>query len=428
MKVAVIGSGIAGLSAAHALRRQARVTLFEAGSHFGGHAHTVDLTLGGVTHGVDTGFLVLNPRTYPGLLALFDELGVKTAPSDMSFSVQVPRAFAAAPLEWSGTNLDTVFCQRRNLARPGFWRMLRDLSRFNTMATVMATGRAEPSPSLGDFLRTNRFSEEFRDWYLLPMIACIWSCPTQQMLQFPVTSLVRFCHNHGLLQIADRPQWYTVDGGSRNYVQRIIASLEDARLATPVRRIWRKPHGVRIATDAGTEDFDRVVIATHPDQALKMLAEPSAREHALLSALQYQRNRAVLHTDTGVLPRHRKAWAAWNYESGEVSHRRVCLHYLINRLQPLPWRTPVIVSLNPLREIARQSVVTEIDYDHPVFDAQALAAQADIPQLQGRAHTWFCGAWTRYGFHEDGLRSALAVVDGLRAAWASAPPDLAEAA
>jgi predicted NAD/FAD-binding protein len=411
MKVAIVGSGISGLAAAHTLAGHADITLFEAGAWFGGHTHTVDITLptpqGPVTHGVDTGFLVFNERTYPRLIELFATLGVKTVKSDMSFSVQVPGALGNGALEWSGSSLNTVFAQRANLVRPRFLRMLRDLLRFNRLATACAQSGEEPGllQPLGDFLREHRFSDEFRDWYLLPMIGCIWSCPTDQMLRFPVATLVRFCHNHGLLQVADRPQWWTVAGGARHYVDKIVAGIADKRLNTPVRRVMRTEAGVRITTDSGTEHFDHVVMATHPDQALALLTEPSAQEAEVLGAIRYQRNRAVLHTDASVLPRKRSAWAAWNYESGPAGSGDVCLHYWLNQLQPLPWTQPVLVSLNPLRPIARKQIMGEYDYDHPVFDRDAIAAQAGVAQLQGQRRTWFCGAWTGYGFHEDGLKA-----------------------
>lgn len=406
MKIAIIGSGIAGLAAAHALREAAHVTLFEAGGHFGGHANTVDLTLDGVTHGVDTGFLVFNERTYPGLVRLFAELRVPTAPSDMSFSVQVPQAFGRHPLEWSGSNLDAVFCQRMNLMRPRFWRMLRELLRFNALATGLAKSDWMASQPLGAFLKEHGFSREFRDWYLLPMVSCIWSSPAAEILRYPVGALVRFCHNHGLLQIADRPQWYTVAGGSRGYVRKIVAGLPDARLNTPVRHVLREDDGVLVATDEGTQRFDQVIMATHPGQALDILPDATPQEDAVLRAIRYQPNRAVLHTDASVLPRNPRAWAAWNYESGPPGKGgKVCLHYLINRLQPLPWKQAVIVSLNPLREIDPRHVRAQFEYEHPVFDGPALLAQAELPALQGRNRTWFCGAWTGNGFHEDGLVS-----------------------
>ncbi|WP_298833638.1 FAD-dependent oxidoreductase [uncultured Piscinibacter sp.] len=423
-RVAIIGSGISGLSVAHGLQGQAQVTLFEAGSYFGGHTHTVDVTLDGHTHGVDTGFLVLNERTYPRLLNLFACLGVEIAPSDMSFSVQVPNI----GLEWSGSDLSTVFAQRSNLLKPRFWRMLADILRFNRLTTAIAVGGKDVQlvEPIGDFLARHRFSDAFRDWYLLPMIGCIWSCPTDQMLRFPVATLIRFCHNHGLIQVADRPQWYTVRGGARNYVEKIIAGVPDARLNTPVRSVRRVPPasgsaGVWVATDHGSERFDEVVFACHSDQALALLADASEAERQVLGAIRYQPNRAVLHTDRSVLPRRERAWASWNYERAADSDReqaRVCLHYLLNRLQPLPFQTPVLVSLNPVTPPRADTVVGEYEYEHPIFDLAAIAAQKRVPELQGVAHSWFCGAWTRYGFHEDGLMSGEAVVEGLRAAWA----------
>ena len=423
MKVAIVGSGIAGLSAAHALGGHVDITLFEAGSWFGGHTHTVDVTLPGsegpVTHGVDTGFLVFNERTYPRLIALFAALDVRTVKSDMSFSVQVPGAFGDRPLEWSGSSLNTVFAQRANLARPRFLRMLSDLLRFNRLATRLAQDGAEAAmlQPLGEFLREQGFSDEFRDWYLLPMIGCIWSCPTDQMLQFPVATLIRFCHNHGLLQVSDRPQWWTVAGGARNYVERILERVGDKRLNTPVRRVTRDAAGISVQTDGGTERFDQVVMATHPDQALAAISDASAQERQLLGAIRYQSNRAVLHTDTSVMPKNRSAWAAWNYERGSIGpageQPQVCLHYWLNQLQPLPWSQPVLVSLNPSREIARKQVMGEYDYEHPVFDLPAIQAQTGITQLQGQRRTWFCGAWMGYGFHEDGLKAGQDVARSL---------------
>jgi len=421
-RVAVVGSGIAGLAAAHGLAHRGRVTLFEAGDWFGGHANTVDVELEGKSHGVDTGFLVYNERTYPALIGLFAELGVATAPSDMSFSVRVP----GADLEWSGSSLDTVFAQRRNLVRPAFWGMLSEVVRFNRIATALARGQstggaASLEESIADFLDEHRFGTAFRDWYFLPMIGCIWSCPTDQMLRFPISTMIRFCHNHGLLQIADRPQWHTVRGGARTYVAKMLETIADARLRTPVRSVSRLPQGgVELATDAGSERYDAVVLACHSDQALALLADAGDDERLVLGAIRYQPNRAVLHTDRSVLPARPRAWAAWNYERATGRGRdetAVCLHYLINRLQPLPFTAPVIVSLNPVSEPAAATVHGEFSYAHPVFDAAAVAAQARLPALQGRGGVWFCGAWTRYGFHEDGLLSGRAACDGIVAAW-----------
>jgi uncharacterized protein len=424
MKVAIIGSGISGLAVAHSLRGRADLTLYEAGDYFGGHTHTVDVTLPDaqgrpVTHGVDTGFLVLNERTYPHLLALFAELQVPIAQSDMSFSVQAPGVLGGGKLEWSGSNLATVFAQKSNLVRPRFWGMLRDLLRFNALCTRLAqVGQdAEMMQPLGEFLRAQCFGDAFRDWYFLPMLGCIWSCPTDQMLQFPVATMIRFCHNHGLIQVAHRPQWYTVAGGARGYVNRIVSEVADARLNTPVERIERGADGVRVSSARGTETFDHVVLATHSDQALALLHDPSGAERAVLGAIRYQPNLAVLHTDTGQMPERRSAWAAWNYEraadAGQES-ARVCLHYWLNRLQPLPFARDVLVSLNPVRPIRPDMVLGRYEYAHPVFDLAAIRAQAEVPSLQGQRRTWFCGAWTGYGFHEDGLKSGLAVAQGLQ--------------
>ncbi len=448
MKIAIIGSGISGLGAAHALKGRADLTLFEAGDYFGGHTHTVDLTLhthghsvgatnprraapsgfsplGGqrpaqrqsvgapITHGIDTGFLVFNERTYPQLIQLFADLGVPTARSDMSFSVQVPGAAGQRTLEWSGSSLNTVFAQRRNLANPRFLRMLRDVLRFNRLATDLAVrgAEAELMQPLAGFLDQHSLSREFRDWYFLPMLGCIWSCPTDQMLQFPVATMIRFCHNHGLIQVADRPQWWTVDGGARQYVEKIIAHIPDKRLNTPVQRVTRDAQGVTVHAAGQTERFDKVILASHSDQSLALLGDATPHEREALGAIRYQANRAVLHTDTSVLPKARRAWAAWNYQRSPQPQQdaaQVCLHYLINMLQPVPFSQAVVVSLNPVVPIDLAQVHATFDYAHPVFDVAAIQAQGRIATLQGQHHTYFCGAWTGYGFHEDGLKSGLA--------------------
>ena len=430
IKVAIVGSGIAGLAAAHALRGKADITLLEAGDYFGGHTHTVDVTLptpqGEVTHGVDTGFLVLNERTYPQLIALLAELEVASVKSEMTFSVQANDHANGRALEWSGSSLNTVFAQRANLANPRFWGMLRDLLRFNALTTRMAQSGSDAQlrQPLGDFLREQGFGTAFCDWYFLPMMACIWSCPTAQMLQFPVSTMVRFCHNHGLLQITNRPQWWTVQGGAKHYVKKITAGIADKRLKTAVQRIeylQQAPNSkgsVRLHTQAGAELFDKVIIATHSDQALRMLAEPTAQERQTLGAIHYQSNKAVLHTDASVLPTRKAAWAAWNYERADAAGKdeaQVCLHYLLNRLQPLPWAQPVLVSLNPVRPIAPEKIIGEYDYAHPVFDLAAVAAQANMPALQGPNSRYYAGAWMGYGFHEDGLKAGLAAAAKLLA-------------
>ena len=426
-KIAIIGSGISGLAVAHTLQGLADITLYEAGDYFGGHTHTVDVTLpspqGLVTHGVDTGFLVFNERTYPNLINLFAQLGVQTVASDMSFSVKVPGALNGQALEWSGSNLDTVFAQRSNLVRPRFLKMLADVLRFNALCNRIASANldVELHQPLSDFLLENRFSNEFRDWYFLPMLGCIWSCPTDQMLRFPVATMIRFCHNHGLIQVTNRPRWFTVQGGARHYVDKIVAKIADKRLNTPVRLIERDAEGVRIVTDGQVERFDEVVICSHSDQALGLLRDATAAEHEVLGAIRYQANVAVLHTDASVLPSRPKAWAAWNYEraaSAAQESTRVCLHYLLNRLQPLPFEQPVVVSLNPVSTIAPKLILGQYDYAHPVFDLAAIEAQKRMPQLQGQQHTWFAGAWMGYGFHEDGLKAGLSVARALLARMA----------
>ena len=416
-RVAVVGAGITGLGAALALRGSAQVSLFEQEMRLGGHANTVDVSLDGVRHGVDTGFLVANERTYPLLLALFDELGVELAASRMGFSVQ----HRGLGLEWAGNDLNSVFAQRRNLLRPGFHGMLLDLLRFNALTTRLAEsgGEAQLAEPTEAFLRRERFGALFRDAYLLPMLACIWSCPTEQMLDFPVGTLIRFCHNHGLLQLNDRPPWFTVRGGSRHYVQRLRERLADVREGSAVTRVQRLPSGVRLHHGGGSEDFDAVILACHSDQSLRLLEAPTAREREVLGAIRYQRNRALLHLDPAQLPQRRRAWAAWNFETDgdtRAGRRPVCLHYLINHLQPLPWQQPVVVSMNPLREPLH--VLQQFDYAHPVFDEAAIRAQARLPALQGEGGVWFAGAWTRYGFHEDGLLSGLTAARGLEKALA----------
>lgn len=408
-RVAVVGGGISGLGAAWALRKQVELSLFEAAPRLGGHANTVDVVLDGIRHGVDTGFLVCNERSYPLLLALFGQLGVELAPSQMGFSVQ----HRERGLEWCGNDLNGLFAQRANLLSPGFLRMLVELLRFNRLCTRLAErgDDRELAESVEAFLRREGFGALFRDAYLLPMIACIWSCPTEQMLAFPIGTMIRFCHNHGLLQIDGRPRWLTVKGGSREYVERLRGQLGDVRTAQAVRGVQRlspaEGGGVRVHCDAGSEDFAAVIMACHSDQALTLLAQPSRHERELLGAIRYQPNRAVLHLDESQLPRRRRAWAAWNYEAAAQAdgRRPVCLHYLINQLQPLPWQQPVIVSLNPLREPSR--ILQEFDYAHPVFDEAAVRAQARLDTVQGEGGVWYAGAWTRYGFHEDGLLSGL---------------------
>jgi predicted NAD/FAD-binding protein len=417
MRIAVIGAGISGLGCAHALGREHQVTLYEAAPRLGGHTNTIDVTLDGVTAAVDTGFIVYNERTYPRLIALFAELGVPTAKSEMSFGVSVERA--GRRLEWSGSNLDSVFAQRRNLASPAFLGMVRDILRFNRDATALAADAAlgaGEQRSLGDWLDARGYGRAFREWYLLPMAAAIWSCPIATMLRYPAATFIRFCHNHGLLQVENRPQWYTVRGGARQYVRRIAARLADVRVGEPVHEVRREADGrVLVRSASGPAHYDEVVLATHSDQALRLLADADGLERELLASVGYQPNRAVVHTDQALLPENRKVWSSWNYLSSGGEEPQVSVSYLMNRLQPLPFERPVVVSLNPLAEPRPDTVIAEFDYEHPVFDAAAVHAQARLPDVQGRNGVWFAGAWTGYGFHEDGLKSGLVVAESLRA-------------
>ena len=386
-RIAIVGSGITGLGAAYTLSRDYHVTLFEANDYFGGHAHTVDVTLQGQTHGVDTGFLVFNHRTYPELLKLFNELKVPTAEADMSFSVTV----RDSKLEWCGSSLNTVFTQRRNLLNPRFFRMLSQILRFNKEATAAAISQQLPELTLGEYLKAGGYSDELRDWYLLPMAACVWSCPADTMLAYPAATFIRFCYNHGLLQgFEGRPQWYTVKGGSREYVKRITTKITDKCLNTPVLGVHRPVGRLPLVETAHTtESFDAVLIATHSDTALKLLKQADSAEISILSRLRYQKNQAVLHTDASVLPAARRAWAAWNYESTgrKLQDTSVCCHYLINRLQPLPFKVPVIVSLNPIRE--PEHIIQSFEYAHPVFDTAAIHAQKELENIQGKDNVWF---------------------------------------
>lgn len=410
-RIAVIGSGISGMAAAWLLRDSHSVTLYEAADYLGGHTNTIDVTLEGIRAPVDTGFLVHNDLTYPNLIALFKHLGVATHPTDMSFSVAVPDL----ALEWAGTSLGAVFAQKRNLLRLSFWQMLLDILRFNRNARSHLQESQTQGWTLRQLLDAHGYRAGFRDWYLIPMAAAIWSSPAQEILEFPAQTFITFCLNHHLLQVNDRPQWKTVLNGARTYVQAMARDLDDIRLACAVQAVRRSPDGVFVESVTGEERFDEVVFACHAPTTLKLLKDAREAERHVLQDFRYQANDAWLHTDESFLPRDTRTWAAWNYLSGpdEGGTRPVCVSYLINKLQPLPFTSPVIVTLNPYRQPALEKTLRRIEYEHPLFDTAAIAAQARLPGIQGRHRAWFCGAWAGYGFHEDGLKSALSVVRGL---------------
>ena len=439
MKIAVIGAGIAGLSCAWLLERHAagahQVTLFEKNEILGGHTHTVDITVDGISYPVDTGFLVFNDWTYPNLIAMFKHLHVEVAPSDMSFGIKLLDAQGRGKLEWCGSDhISTVFAQPSNLLKPAFWGMLKDMLRFNRETTALADGKHDMPGTLGDYLNANDYGIAFRDWYLKPMAACIWSTPSQQIDDFPLVTFVNFCRNHGLISVNDRPQWRTVKGGARNYVAKLALEMSDIRLDAKLRSVTRHDTGVTISSPAGTESFDHVVFACHTDQALALMSDADEPARTLLSKIPYQPNTATLHTDQRLLPDRKRAWAAWNYTARHPDttqaradahgHSPVSLSYLINRLQPLPFTTPVIVTMNPIAPPDPAKVIKTIQYHHPVFLADSANAKRALRRIQGQRRTWFAGAWTRYGFHEDGLMSGIAVAKALGATvpWSTNVP------
>jgi predicted NAD/FAD-binding protein len=418
-RIAVVGGGISGLTAAWKLRDTADVCLFEANAYVGGHTNTVDVHLDGIDYPVDTGFLVYNERTYPNLIALFKELQVETALSDMSFSVCLPEI----DLEWAGESLDTVFAQRKNLIRPAFLRMLRDILRFNRQCTDMAIAQGDSALGqnmqmpLEQFLKLHAYGKEFIHWYLLPMAAAIWSCPSSQMMAFPMATFVRFCHNHGLLQVENRPKWYTVKAGARHYVQKILPHIASVRTDSPVSSI--RPlatGGVEVESRHGIEHFDAVVLAAHSDQSLRILGQHNPRQRAVLSQIAYQPNIAYLHTDLALMPKRRKVWSSWNYLS-DVNNPQpsVSVTYWLNRLQPLPFTTPVLVTLNPILQPQASKVIRTIEYSHPIFDGPAIEAQTRLAGVQGEGSVFLAGAWAGYGFHEDGHKAGLAAASAVQA-------------
>lgn len=416
MRIAVIGSGIAGLASAWLLSKSHEVVLFEADDRLGGHTHTHDIELHGRRYAVDTGFIVHNPAHYPLLTALFDELGVATRPTTMSFSVRNE----ASGLEYNATNFDALFCQRRNLLSPRFWGMLRDLTRFYREAPALLDLPGE-GPTLGDYLDAGGYGALFRDDHLVPMASALWSSPSNRILAFPAKYLVRFMANHHMLQIDDRPEWRVVDGGSSAYVRALAARWRvQVRLSAAVRMLLRDADGVTVFTAEGAERFDQVVLACHSDQALRLLNDASDAEIAILGAIPYQANDTVLHTDASLLPRRRKAWAAWNAFVPRDPADVCTVSYCMNLLQGLDAPEPLVVTLNRTDAIDPDRVLRRMRYHHPVYTHASVAAQARKAEIQGRRRTWFAGAYWGWGFHEDGMRSAVEVAAGLGVRWPAA--------
>ncbi|HCH7903561.1 TPA: FAD-dependent oxidoreductase [Klebsiella oxytoca] len=415
MKIAIIGSGIAGLTCAWRLAAQHQVTLFEAASTPGGHTATVDIATPQGTWAIDTGFIVYNDRTYPHFIGLLSELGIRGQKTQMSFSVHNPQS----GLEYNGHSLSSLFAQRRNLLKPAFWGLLREIVRFNRLAKQALGGAFDPAATLQTFLERHRFSPFFARHYILPMGAAIWSSSLQEMRRFPLALFLRFFDNHGLLDIRQRPQWYVVSGGSREYVRALLARSGDRlslRLNTPVQNVIRGQDGVTLQLATGEEHFDQAIFACHSADALAMLAEPTVAEREILGDIGWQRNEVVLHSDSRWLPVRKRAWASWNYRLSEQDQASACVTYNMNILQGLPADAPLFcVTLNPPTPVDPRFVWKRMVYEHPLFNPQSGSAQLRREEINGRQRSWFCGAYWYNGFHEDGVRSALDVVNGIAA-------------
>ncbi len=411
MKIAVIGTGIAGNVAAYYLNQEHDITVFEANNYIGGHTHTHDITVGKTEHAVDTGFIVFNYKTYPNFTRLLRELDVEVQPSSMSFSVKCEKS----GLEYNGTSLNSLFAQRSNLLRPSFYRMVKDVLRFNREA-IDILDTDESNKSLGEVLRQGKYSQEFIEHYLLPMGAAIWSSHPDQMLNFPAGFFIRFFHNHGMLSIDDRPVWHVIKGGSREYVKKLTESFaQNIYRNSPVESVVRHSNYVELRLNNGdTFVFDQVFIATHSDQALSLLSDSTPLEQEILGAIPYQENEAILHTDSSVLPERKLAWAAWNYHILPGQSERVALTYNMNILQNLQSDTDICVTLNNSQAVNPEKIIKTMTYHHPVFTPEGVLAQQRHAEINGSNRTYFCGAYWRYGFHEDGVVSALNALEHFR--------------
>jgi hypothetical protein len=407
MRIAIIGSGVSGLVCAHLLHPHHDVVLFEADGRPGGHSHTHRVELPDLTVDVDTGFLVYNTRTYPLFCSLLDRLAVDTQPSDMSFSV----SDESTGIEWRGTSADTVFAQRRNVVNPAFLHMLADVGRFNRLARGLIEDPPPDEVTLEEVLAPHRWSAGFRDWYLVPLGSSIWSADPTTFTRIPAATFAHFFARHGLLKLRDQPAWRTVTGGSQRYVEAILRPLRAdgrLRLGMPVGKIRREPGRVEVVGPAGPEEFDHVIVATHSDQALDLLSDADRAEREILGAIRYQPNRATLHTDQRLLPGNRRAWASWNYHRLAADGDRATLTYHLNQLQGIPSSTPVLVTLNRDGAVDPDRVLARMEYAHPILDPAAVAAQSRRGEISnGGRRTWYCGAYWGYGFHEDGVRSAV---------------------
>jgi predicted NAD/FAD-binding protein len=404
MKIAVIGTGIAGNVAAYKLHKHHEVTVFEANNYVGGHTHTHHIQLDDEEHNIDTGFIVFNHWTYPNFIELLDELGVDSQPSNMSFSVKCEKS----GLEYNGTTLNSLFAQRRNLVKPSFHRMIRDILRFNQQAKLLLQQK-ETGITLGDYLKEENYSKEFINHYIIPMGAAIWSSAPDKMMEFPAYFFIRFFNNHGMLNIDDRPTWRVIKNGSKSYVEKMVAGFKDRiQLSTPIEWIRRfDTHVLVKPVDMETMRFDCVFIACHSNQALKLLSDPTREEKEVLGAIPYQRNEAVLHTDHRVLPNRKLAWAAWNYHILKQNRDRVALTYNMNILQSLRSKHTFCVTLNNSEAIHPSKVIKRLEYDHPMFTLEGMKAQQRQEEINGPRRTYYCGAYWRNGFHEDGVVSAL---------------------